>query len=220
MTQQLILIRPRPQSLALLIALREQLGYAPDVIVSPLMEIETLNVVLPQTMQPPFIFTSQNAVRIAVPLMTQRGPAICVGEKVAQKAIDEGFRVIQTYETASALLADGSPKGTYLRAEQISQDLNASAQLDEFVIYRQAPVDITQDALRAIQNDALIPIYSEYAANRLLDTIGDNATKVTAICISNKVASVLTRGNFAQIYTAPAPNSRAMLNEIVKLQNH
>ncbi len=216
MTQQLILIRPKEQSKALLRALVEKLGHAPDAIISPLMEIERLDAALPENMQTPFIFTSQNAVRIAAQMFAQRGPVTCVGAKVAQMARDVGFDVQMTYQTGDDLMGDGVQAGTYLRAEQVSVELNGDALLDEYIIYRQSPLPMTNSAQSAAQSGALVPVYSEYAANRLLDCTNENAPNTTAIGISVKVSAVLARGNFAQIYTAPAPTSDAMLNLILK----
>lgn len=216
MTQQLILIRPKEQSKALLRVLVEKLGHAPDAIISPLMEIETLDVVLPENMQTPFIFTSQNAVRIAAQMFAQRGPVICVGAKVAQKAREVGFDVQMTYQTADDLLGEEVSAGTYIRAEQVSVELNNIGKLDEYIIYRQAPFPISANAKEAIRSGALVPVYSEFAANRLLDCTRRSAPNTTAISISAKVTAVLTRGNFAQIYTAPAPTSDAMLYLILK----
>jgi uroporphyrinogen-III synthase len=217
MTQQLILIRPKEQSLALMDVLAGRLGYMPDAIVSPLMEIQTIDIVLPDTMQTPFVFTSQNAVRIAATLIAQRGPVICVGAKVAQLAHENGFNVLQTFETASELLDHGILHGTYLRAKEVSTELNTAAQLDEFIIYRQAPVEIQGEALISIQKGALVPVYSEYAASRLLECTSGDAEKTTVICISDKVAACLAGGNFAHTFTAPNPTSDAMVNEIMKL---
>lgn len=215
---QLILIRPKAQSLALLETLHTRLGYVPNAVVSPLMKIESTGTRLPENMQAPFIFTSQNAVRIGSQKTTQRGPAICVGLRVAQLAKAVGFDVQGTYPTASDLIKDEMPPhGTYLRAEQVSVELNDAAQLDEFVIYRQSPLPITPDALDGIQAGGLVPIYSEYAANRLLDCVGDKTQNATAICISQKVMQCLRGGNFAQIYTAQAPTSEAMLTHLLKL---
>ena len=121
-----------------------------------------------------------------------------------------------TYQTADDFLDDGVPTGTYLRAEQVSVELNTDGYLDEYIIYRQSPLSITSDALDAIEMGALVPVYSEYAANRLLDSTRGGAPNTTVISISKKVATVLTRGNFAQIYTAPAPTSDAMLNLILE----
>jgi uroporphyrinogen-III synthase len=216
MTQQLILIRPPEQSLALLDVLAEHLGYAPDAIISPLMKIEPIDIDLPKNMQIPFVFTSQNAVRIAAPLMSQRGTAVCVGARVAQLAHDAGFTVSQTFETASQLLDQCVPKGTYLRAEQVSTEINTAARLDEFVIYRQAPLEMRQHALRSIENGAVVPVYSEYAAKRLLECLDGNGENTTVICISDKVAASLSHGNFAQIYTATHPTSAAMIKTIIK----
>jgi uroporphyrinogen-III synthase len=216
MTQQLILIRPKEQSKALLRVFQGKLGHAPNAIISPLMEIEALDVVLPENMQTPFIFTSQNAVRIAAQMFTQRGPVICVGAKVAQMAREVGFDVQMTYQTADDLLGEGVQTGTYLRAEQVSVELNKRGQLDEYIIYRQAPLPISASVEDAIRTGAIVPVYSEFAANRLLDCTNGNVSNTTVISISAKVTAVLTRGNFAQIYTAPAPTSDAMLTLILE----
>lgn len=191
------------------------MGGTLDAIISPLMKIQPTGILLPDIMDTPFIFTSQNAVRIAVGMFAQRGPTICVGARVARLAQDHGFDVMQTHETASALLDHGIQNGTYLRGEQVSVELNRHGKLQEFAIYRQTPIPITRDALMAIENGGLVPIYSEYAAHRLLDCAAGGTKNATAICISEKVASVLSRGDFAQIYTAPAPTSDAMMNLIL-----
>jgi uroporphyrinogen-III synthase len=182
------------------------------------MEIQTADTRLPETMQTPVIFTSQNAVRICAQKTKQRGAAICVGARVAQSAKDVGFDVVRTYQTATELRKHDMPaKGTYLRAEDVSVELNKAADLDEFIIYRQSPLPMTPEAVAGIQAGGVVPVYSEYAAERLLNCAGGQTQNATAICISERVAQCLHRSNFAQILTARAPTSEAMLTQLLKL---
>jgi len=221
MTQKslpLILIRPKAQSLELLQTLHSLLGYEPYAVVSPLMEIQTTDVTLPIVMKLPFIFTSQNGANIGAEKTRQRGSAICVGERVAIVARNHGFDVTSVYETGADLLRNGLPsQGTYLRAEQVSVAINKNSDLDEFELYRQAPLPMTAQALRAIQNGAIVPIYSEYAAKRMLDCTGKMMSNVRALCISEKVAKCLMQYDVGQIQVANAPTSDEMIKLMLKL---
>lgn len=221
MTQKprtLILTRPKAQSIATLAALSAVLGREPDHIIEPLIEISPLPIDLPSNLVEPFIFTSRNAVHIASQKTTQRGKCICVGLRVAEFANDVGFHVKHRFETVADLISFGVPsKASYLRGVQVSTEFGqTSDQFQEFVLYKQVPCRLSLKTREQIAKNGLVPVYSENAAQRLFESVGNGTLDATAICISEKVAKRLVGASFKQVLVTSSPTSKAMIEKLAK----
>ncbi|MDB2518016.1 uroporphyrinogen-III synthase, partial [Amylibacter sp.] len=187
----LLITRPQKQSEQLLDDLIKRLGRVPRFIISPMIYIKELKASLPKKLINPFIFTSQNAVNILSKTTSQRGDVHCVGHKVANLAKLNGFDVISISETIEKMIESGLPeKCTYLRGEQVTTDISSisSANIDEYILYAQVLLEITNETKSEISKGCIIPVYSENMANHLVNCISSQNDHIIVVCISNKVS--------------------------------
>jgi uroporphyrinogen-III synthase len=209
--QAIFMIRPIVSSQATVDAIGKKLGWLPNVVYCPLIEIRNLNTLLPNEMVRPFVFTSSNGVNIASVQTSQRGKTICVGQKVADQARYRGYDVIDVFETVDVMIADGLPNEfTYLQGRQVAIDLVPFG-AHAHILYEQIPVSFSKADLNKMKTGGIIPVYSENAAMRLMDELKGAKTNAVAICISEKVAKRLDSSAFQRILITDSPTSNAMV---------
>ncbi|MDA9894991.1 uroporphyrinogen-III synthase [Amylibacter sp.] len=213
----LLITRPQKQSEQLLDDLIKRLGRVPRFIISPMIYIKELKASLPKKLINPFIFTSQNAVNILSKTTSQRGDVHCVGHKVANLAKLNGFDVISISETIEKMIESGLPeKCTYLRGEQVTTDISSisSANIDEYILYAQVLIEITNETKSEISKGCIIPVYSENMANHLVNCISSQNDHIIVVCISNKVSKPFEQCGFKNIIVSPKPSSDAMISAL------
>ena len=211
------------------------LGY--DIIVDPVMMIETLSFALPDFSEyNAVIFTSPNAVRALasqVSTIHKNVAAFCVGDQTAQEAARFFSQAISAggnqNDLKSLLIRQfGKDKPElpllYVRGEDISGDLEgdlvrAGVPCQSLVVYRARPSMRLQAAtLHALAEGRVIviPLFSARTA-RIFFELAEQVTATQALntikflCLSDSVLESVPASRRAQAYICAAPTRDAMM---------
>lgn len=221
---QILLTRPRRQSERFARQCRERLGPDIGIVISPLIEIETLRPPAAPEEARHFLFTSQNGVRAAAEAWPDhRPPCFTVGDRTAAVARELGYDARPcggTVESMIAHLVASRPAGPYLhlRGEhstgQLAQRLNAAGlKTEEAVIYRQNAQDLSSAAEKMLCGDmpVLVPLFSPRTATIFWKGRANVQARVTIIAISQAVARECA-GRGAAVRCAETPTAEAVLD--------
>lgn len=228
MATTILITRPEPAASGFAEKLRNRLGDAVRIVISPVLRIEHLpfsldNIAAGDTL----VLTSAQAL----PALTGKAKGqtcYCVGPATTEAAAHAGFNAIDTGGTAEhlvrRLLAD-RPSGNllYLRGEHVASDLaktlpEAGIETDERVVYRQLPQPLGPSALSRLEgaNPLIVPLFSPRSARLFLDAAPGPAPLHIA-AISGNTANVIPSGRAASIHIAATPTAGAMLDLIEDL---
>ncbi len=203
-----------------------ELALPNPVIYAPMVQIEPLNTkqILPTANL--VIFTSANAVRLYAGKTQHKGEVYCVGSITKRVALDRGFNISQTFETAEQLIAlfgnnvPDSNSILYPRAEIVSCDIakeltRLGYQITDTVLYRQSFQPLSDEAIRLIESSpVLIPILSQEIAKRFCVAMTSIKPRdLSLVCISPAVAAIF---DDYSVKTAQKP-TRAALIEMIKV---
>lgn len=204
-----------------------KLGDGGTVVFSPLIEIELLaDIPVFETA----IFSSRNGVAAAG--SGNGRMAYCVGSRTAKAASESGYNVQFYAQNAASLvqkLVSNPPKTTvtHLRGKvsrgEINKNLTAAGILsEEYTVYRQNPIPISQEACDLLMSPlkVVLPMFSQRTATLLMLALDDRnisltSSNLTVIALSKEVAQPLLsiwRDNFT---ISPEPTGDMMLH-IVK----
>lgn len=229
---RLLVTRPEPDGERTAAALRER-GH--DVVVAPLLRVETIACELPDGPFGAVVMTSANAAR-AVAVHPRRGelvalPAFTVGRQTADVARAAGFRVVHSADGDQrdlvALLrvraAGGLQPLLYLAGEDRAGDLAAAGvPVVAVTIYRAVKVERFPAALAAaVVQGALDGVlhFSRRSAEAYLACVrqaGASAggPKPLHFCLSRQVAEPLTAAGATATSVAPQPDEAALIGLI------
>lgn len=158
----------------------------------------------------------------------QHIPLAIVGKQLADTAIKDGFRVINTAETMTSLCAQLRDT-TQLSKEKIlyiaGKDISASpsrhlpdAKVNHLIVYEAALKRLTNEAIHELQNRTLTALTlqsSRTAAHfaREVDHIGliDSLSTVVAICQSKVIAEQINHLPWRKILVAEAPTEASLI---------
>lgn len=222
--RHVILSRPQHQAEDFAKALQRRISC--PILIAPLVEIENLHVDNPKDFDG-VIFTSANGVRSVPPQSDLI--AICVGDTTTQVAAEMGYDAISASGTSGDLahIICGSDRFRSLRwfhphGVQIS-DVLAKLLRAEGVDY-QAAVTYRQnerawtkaEADIALKEGQIFPVFSPASADRLTQSLGDDAQNQVFVAISEDTAERLPRVNAASIRIADKPDRHSMLDAIAQ----
>lgn len=207
------------------------LGAEAAVILSPVLEIQTLPARIEADRFASFVFTSQNAVRAVDTVLDLAGKHVyAVGERTAKIAADRGARVTVAGGTAEKLVdtirAD-APTGRllFLRGKHTTGDLAESLNsvgivTEESIVYEQNAKKMTKAAVSALkgEGDVVLPLFSVRTATILSDMVAQHpiGASLTLICLSSAVAKAWAGPTPKAVFVADQPTAAEMARNILR----
>ena len=198
---------------------------AVHLVVSPLMEIVGTGCIASLEAEEAAIFTSGNGVQFAP---DGRGrSAFCVGQQTTQRAAASGWDAHQVGETAQELIAGimATPPahplvhlgGVHTRGD-ISKILSkAGVQTRHVALYDQELLSLTAEAVIALQNPSIVPVFSPRTAERLVEQSKGNLGAAHIVALSETVAAPFRGEKTAQVHIMPAPEAVYMTKVVENL---
>jgi uroporphyrinogen-III synthase len=220
----LLLTRPRNSAEAFAAMLDRSALSVVQLIVAPLMEIVgTGNSI--QIGDEGVIFTSSNGVNFAPE--GQGRVAYCVGARTTQQAIARGWDAVQAGETAQELttfLRTGSSVaslvhlgGIHTRGD-IAQKLSlAGIPTQHIALYDQNMLSLSADALKALRNLCIVPVFSPRTAERLVQEAKGCLEHAHIVALSEAVAAPFCGEKTAEVHIISAPLAVYMSKEVENL---
>lgn len=187
-----------------------------------------------------YIITSRRTFSFLTPYKDQidlTKPVYCVGEKTASAARDFGFLSIVAGMGGSAELAEviqNNEKrkaafihfgGQHVNADMYEVLQNVHIDVHHIPVYTMKNCDeIDKAVLKALKDD-MIDVVMFFSArtvknfNRLVTAYGveKNVKRITALCISDRVAECVDQIKWGDIKTADDPSHVAMIKALSKL---
>ena len=230
----ILMIRPAAQGRAFARRLRARSDRPLRILFSPLVAIEEVPATFDLEGRRGILFTSPNAVAALAGRTAERTlEAYCVGPGTHEAARAAGFPAVRhegvpgsvaglVEAVAKRAGASGRPF-LYPRGERVAQDLagrlaRRGVAVDSVVLYRQAPLPLTERARVALSSWPLcIPVFSAFGATRLAREIGAAApANLVCPCISRRAARPLAALRHTAVEVAAAPDGDAMQDLILK----
>ncbi|MCT8158617.1 uroporphyrinogen-III synthase [Pseudoruegeria sp. SHC-113] len=221
----LLLTRPRAAAERFAAQLPPQLRYRLQIEIAPLAQILPTRAPVPDPDGFDYVvFTSENGAQM-LGGAPRALPAWCVGARTADVANGLGYRIAHVAPDVAALLTalkDARPKGRglYARGVQVSRPLvetlaQHGLQIDEVMLYRQAPCDWEPDLLAQLGGRRLLaPLFSPHIARRFRAAIEGKGLDVCAITFSPSVAEALGPDFAGEILTCASPDAGVMVEAI------
>lgn len=229
----LLLTRPEAQSRTLANDIETNFTRRARCIIAPLMAITPFGRLPDTTKFQALLFTSINGVKAFAALGGSVDvPCYCVGERTAAAAQDVGLTAISANGAAADLVTlmanDLNPTDgplLYVRGENTTGGVAKALSERGFsvqseVLYQQKTCELSQTALQALAKGEVnaLPLYSPLTARRLANVLTNNpewpTDNLTALCISENVASEVRNVPLVRIEVAFEPNGAAMLTLI------
>ena len=188
----LLLTRPAPQSQRFAAEFAARFPGVP-VLISPLMGIDSLQLLNDIAGIDALILTSENAVTALAPQTSQRPPAWCVGPRTAAAARAAGFPIAGIAEDAASLtdLLKAQAAGAHLlhaRGRHVVADLPtalapAGITVTEAMVYDQQACPLTDEAraLLARPGPVLAPLFSPPSARLLAEAAPPRRLHIAAL---------------------------------------
>ncbi len=225
----LLLTRPKAQSRTLAQNIETEFSDKATCLISPMMEITPLGD-LPDTSKfQAVLFTSVNGVQAFADLGGTAQKCYCVGTRTMQVAKAAGLDAVSANGAAAELVAlvvkDLNPEGgpiLHVRGEHTTGDIAEKLTAQGFtvkqaVLYTQQTCDLTDAARQALKRGDVegVPLYSPLTARRFAEILAKNPNwptqNLTALCISQNVASELENLTLRHVEIAAKPNGAEML---------
>lgn len=194
-----------------------------NVVISPLMRIEPTGAAWNRDVTA-VIFSSVNGVTCAG--SGDGRPAYCVGLQTAKAAKQANWQVLETAETARALidlLALDPCKGPLVhlagrhRRGDIAENLTQlGIQTRVLTLYDQHLQNLSADAIQALKLPTIAPLFSPRTAMQLARQDAD-LRQIHAIALSSPVAEALSNSFPGKCDTLSAPTGDLMLKAVEKL---
>ena len=218
---RLLLIRPEAASRRFLAACEAMAEARLPAVLSPVMEIQPVEVTLP-SVPDALVLTSENGAVRAGELGLPPLEAWCVGPRTAAVARERGFRALEAGPDVEALIGTllaQRPPGRllHLRGEHARGDLavrlrEAGLDASEVVAYRQVALPPTREAREALVGPGplVVPLFSPRSAVLLSEWAPQAPLHVVAI--SEAVADAATQRLLPLgLEVAAAPSGEAMV---------
>lgn len=225
----LLLTRPEAQSRALAKDIETNFPGQARCIIAPLMAITPVGTLPDTTDFQALLFTSVNGVQAFAALGgVSKLPCYCVGARTAEAARIAGLNAISAEGAASELiglvaeeLKPADEALLHIRGENTAGDI--AEELTKFgftvhaeVLYQQNSCDLPETAQIALERGEVsgLPLYSPLTARRMAEVLAGNSEwsteNLTALCISENVASEVHNLPLAHVEVAAKPNGAAM----------
>jgi uroporphyrinogen-III synthase len=222
-----LVTRSEAEAQAFAAALTHRFGVAVRPVLAPLMAVQPLSPPLPEGPFAGVIFTSANAVAVAVGLRPRLpGLAWCVGDRTAARARAEGFQARSAKGDADALvrsiLAD-PPSGRLLhlhgaetRGEVAARLTSAGVETAALAVYRQIAQPLSGEG-RALLRSAgavIVPLFSPQSAARFAAEAASAAAALHLVAMSAAVAEAARWVPHRSLRLAACPEAGAMLDAV------
>lgn len=198
----ILLTRPRAQSETFAEALRAAIPPDVTILVSPILEIRTLQITSPESRPDFLVLTSAHAAQAISRSSGLAGcRAYCVGGATAEAARSAGADAIAAGGTARELIdriRSDRPEGQglYLRGRHVSVDLAAELEksgikVGSSVVYEQLPAELNADARRVLDGASrvVLPVFSARSARLLAAATKEVRAILAVVAISSQVAA-------------------------------
>jgi len=224
----LLVTRPEPEGRRFLQAVQDA-GAGPfRAFIAPVLEIRALTVAVQSADLAGIILTSAHGAHAANRLGLPRGlTAWCVGDRTADVAREAGFAPISAQGDADdlvALIMSQGPeapmlhlRGAHVRGDVAARLNAAGLTCREAVVYDQAEMPLTAEALAALQGDVpvVLPLFSPRSATILKDA-GPFMAPLHVLAISPAAAEA-ANGLGPETRVAAASTGPAMVSGTVAL---
>lgn len=227
----LILTRPAQAAQRFAAELAAQVAPLPEILISPLMRPEAISAPVPE--QPPdgVIFTSETGAMALSARVVWRTRAICVGPQTAAVAQSQGWQaeiVGPDAERMVAALRAAPLAGRWLHARgenaaaPLSPLLTAlGMQVEEAVLYRQAPLPLStaaREALKDPERHIILPIFSPRSGRLLVaEAAGLLRAPLWVAAISAAAARAMEPLAPPRVEVADEPDGPGMLRAVERL---
>ena len=226
----ILLTRPERQSQEFAVHLREFFGDRLSITRSPLLTIRPVAATPDLHGVDWILFTSVNSVTTLASLTRKRDiPALCVGERTARSARENGFsaksadgNVNDLAELATRLAGGSGGVFFYPRGRRVAGDIAGSLReagmtVRELVVYEQVATLLNEDArkLLASGEPLLLPLFSPRSAELFMQqSVNEDLSSVVVICISENTARALNATRFSEVRIALEPTAAGVTQEI------
>ncbi len=211
--------RPRPASEAFLAQLPKATYDLFAPIISPLIDIVTLDAAPQIGTQDAAIFTSANGVQAAPP--GQGRTAFCVGKATTKEAAAHGWTATQSGHDAESLVAALTTlkphqrlfhlSGRHTRGNVAARLTDAGLNVTNLALYDQMLCDLSPEAIQALLNDArvIVPLFSPRTAHHFV-RVAPKTASTHAVALSRAVAEALGDTPLAGLTIARHPDAKGM----------
>ncbi|MDA8585811.1 uroporphyrinogen-III synthase [Rhodobacteraceae bacterium] len=218
---QLLLIRPKAQSLAFLDECEARLGRRIEAVVSPIFQIEPIGELPDLRDFGTTVVTSSNAVRRLTDNLAGRDVAT-VGQATADLARSYGAQIVNSAETAQALLdqVEGltSPvlicRGVHARIDLVTALQQRGIVAKDAIIYDQIARPLSTEAIAMLSDvrHVVVPLFSPRSA--VLFSEQSYSAPLKLIAISDAVR--LAWAGQGDVQVARSPTSGAMCDLVTE----
>lgn len=228
--RSLLLTRPEPQARRFAAQVHQRFGPRISVVISPLMQVRFFAPALSLSGIAALVLSSETGVAAAAALLGRDVPigCFCVGQRTAEAARAQGWRVDQTAPTAEDLIAALAASGTrgpllHLHGLHVAGDLagglnRAGIETVSAVIYEQQQLPPTAEmtALLAGLAPVIVPLFSPRSALLFQQAAAGAQAPLHIAALSPAVAGALTM-RVARCVTAAKPDGENLLDAIASL---
>ncbi|WP_432817290.1 uroporphyrinogen-III synthase [Sulfitobacter sp. JB4-11] len=219
----LLITRAREDAVAFVAELPKEVIAQTDILIAPLLRIEGSGVLPDLAGVQGVIFTSAKGVESAPPGAGRE--AHCVGEKTAQAARAQGWKVCLTAQTAEELLARITATGplVHLAGHHQRGDIAdiltvRGTPCQRHVVYQQHLEPLSAAAHRMLEGDkpVVVPLFSPRTAGQFAAQ-ARSVAQVHVLAISTAAAEALGACTPATVHIAAAPTGIEMRRGVEKL---
>jgi uroporphyrinogen-III synthase len=218
----LLVTRPDPSGEEFVHSLGTELRAGLQVVMSPLLKLETLIDELDLGAAKGVIFTSKAAVRALrgiAPVV--KPPAYCVGQATRDAAMDMGWTAYRMGQDAESLISGllaarpDAPllhvRGRHARGDIALHLRRAGLSCDEVIAYDQTLLPLSGDARALLTSDReiIVPLFSPRTARQFADTCPQGG-RLHLIAMSKAVADSVKHMNYSDLIVPPTPDAAAM----------
>jgi uroporphyrinogen-III synthase len=198
------------------------------VILSPLIQIQTLATDIDLDLYQWLIFTSANGVLALRDHGLSGRMAICVGPQTMEAARQAGMTGTSVDGTSADMIATVTTdraagsllhvRGVHGHGDVAANLRRAGINADEVVVYDQTLQDLSQDARDAVAagTNLIAPIYSKRTGTALRDRLVTIPATVSIVAISEPVAELFS-GFDCNVSVADFPNGQSMRDAVAAL---
>jgi uroporphyrinogen-III synthase len=218
----LLVTRPDPAGEEFVHSLSAELRAGLQIVISPLLELETLIDDLDLGTAKGVIFTSKAAVRALRGIAPAiRPPAYCVGQATCDAATELGWSAQRVGQDAESLISGllatrpDAPllhiRGRHARGDIAMHLRQAGLPCEDVIAYDQKLLPLTEAARALLVSDReiIVPLFSPRTARQFADTCPQGG-RLHLIAMSKAVAHSVKHMNYSSLIVPPTPDATAM----------
>ena len=226
----LLLTRPERQAKRFQAECAEALGFRPQSLIAPLMEIQPrLQFLLPPDDQT-LIISSENALDALFSRTDLTGrEAICVGQATTKSAQGYGLAAVFGGRNATELVDNilnatdkrsfAHVRGNFTAGDIVERLRAAGHEAESYVIYDQVARPLSDGArtILKLERDVILPLFSPRSAELFFDSAPEFAARLRVIALSTAVADKVPEE--VETHVAREPSASAMARHVATLFN-